>query len=254
LKSVLVLFTVNTFFPKIDLGAQFTLLATLCKYANQTVNSARSTFLQTQFVSSQVVQENIFDLEINSLIDNWKSNTINRFEQALQLIRATNQGNKLLNIFFNFQNVQVSSSAAIIRPLQYSNCSCDLFDSCHQPTPIGQFNFDAVFTIDSFFTGCSPLEALLQSTLEFFYNQTCVNRMYTQLSAGFGQYQNTAPNITVLNTTNQWPNETTETIESIMNRLIINQYGHQMFLLLPIIMHVLHLHVSSNIKIDETFF
>ena len=108
-----------------------------------------------------------------------------------------------MNIFFNFKNVQVSLSAAIIKPLQYSNCWCDLFDSCRQPTPIGRFNFhsrtyDTIFTIDSFFTGCSPLEAL---------------------------YQNLAPNITVLNITNQWPNETTETIESIMNRLIINQWS-----------------------------
>ena len=229
LKDVLVLFTENTFDQEVDLGAQFESLATLCIYANRTVYNSRSTFLQTQFVSSQVVKQNIFDLEINSLIDNWKSNTINRFQQALQLIRATNQGNKLLNTLFNFENVRVSSSAAIIRPREYSSCFCDLFDSCHHPTPIGRFNFnswtyDAIFTINNFYTGCSLLEALLQSTLECFYNQTCVNRVYTQLSLGFPLYENTVPNITVLNIPSEWPNETTETVESIMDRLVINQW------------------------------
>ncbi|CAF0796397.1 unnamed protein product [Didymodactylos carnosus] len=210
-----------------NVNTQFRLLSTLCENAQQTVNDSLRLFLQTQFVSSQVIAQEIFHSQINSLIEDWQVNTISRFQLGIQLVRATNQGNKIMNDFYNF-NLQVDPTSGQVNviPMNYSNCSCALYDVCSEVMPIFQ-NTEGPFVIEryrirDFFTGCFPLEALLQSTLECLYNQTCVDDI--QIPVIPLLYNDTLFNISALNITGQGPNEMIETVESMVSRLMINSW------------------------------
>jgi hypothetical protein len=162
-------------------GSQFQILATLCDQAQQKVNDSLQLFLQKQVVSSQIIPQDLFASQINESIEEWKSNTLNSFLHPLQLIRLTNQGNQLINALHNFQFTSNQISEQLISiPVNYSNCSCAESGSCH--TSMGIFNFDwpsfsfvELFLIPNFFTGCFPVESLLESTLECFYDQECLN-------------------------------------------------------------------------------
>jgi hypothetical protein len=212
-----------------NLSTQFRLLSTFCESVQQTVNDTLRVFLQSKFVSSQVIAQQILDLKIHSLIEDWQLNTINRYQYVIQLIRAINQGNQLMSAFFNVKiHVNETSNQVSLTPLQYSNCSCVLSGSCR--IPVSTLYVDLVnatriefFTIPNFFTGCFPVDALLQSTLECFYNRTCVTGIITYLNP----HDNTSYipfNVSTLSITGQWPNKTTETVESIVNRLMVESW------------------------------
>lgn len=125
---------------RINTGTHFVILATFCHHARKTLNYSLEVFSQTHFVSSQVIDQRIFDYQINSLIENWKCNTLNSSQRAIQLFRETNQGNKLINDVFNVDYLLDRSTGGIMcKAFSYSNHSCDLFGSCHMPIPSPTF-------------------------------------------------------------------------------------------------------------------
>ncbi|CAF5191520.1 unnamed protein product, partial [Rotaria sp. Silwood1] len=68
----------------------------LCQHAQQTVKISIKTFLQTQFLSSQVISKNRFETKINSSINDWKSQTIDQFLQTIKIFQAVSHGNQLM--------------------------------------------------------------------------------------------------------------------------------------------------------------
>jgi len=87
-------------------------------------------------------------------------------------------------------------------PLVYQDCSCALSSQCVQPSR-------------GMFAGCYPLEALLQSTLQCFYGQQCIdsNKKFEAL------------NIFNLNSSRFYVNSI---IESMVNELMVEEYSSNM--------------------------
>jgi hypothetical protein len=212
-----------------NVGTQFVLLNAFCESVQQTVDDARRVFLQAQFVSVQVIAQQIFDLQIHSLIQDWELSTSNRYQRGIQLIRATNQGNQLMSDLSNFKiQVNRTSNQVISIPKTYSNCSCALTGSCRTPVTLGNWYFEnntsvyvEFLTFPNFFTGCFSVDALLQSTLEYFYNRTYVTALETHFILPFST-NNGSLNMSPLVITGQWPNEMIETVDSIVGRLMVN--------------------------------
>ena len=205
---------------RVNTRSQFQLLATLCQSVRQMIDNAFRVFNETQFISSQIVSQQMFHSKTISLIEDWKLITKNKFVHTIQLIQATNQGNQLMNDFFNF-NLDIDSMSGQVRsiPLNYSNCSCALSEDCHTPMLKIKFIWSLtpkiIGTIPNFFTGCSPIKALLQSTLQCFYNQTCINMVATFDDLGSGI------NVSRLDETRNSPDET---IESIVKVLMVDEW------------------------------
>lgn len=220
-----------TDFPyRVNLAPSFRLLKTLCDHAQESVDSTLKLFLETDFVSSVVVQQNIFLTQFESLIKGWKFSTVNRFELETKVIQAIHQGNKYLNEFYNFKyQINQSNGEISMAPSEYSNCSCDLSQWCHTPTPIGLVDVNGAkyyvnFTIDSFYVGCSIFESLAQSTLECFYNQTCLDAIRLHLNSTLSYSLKPKPELVAMSNPNRWSNATTETVQSILDQLMIIEW------------------------------
>ncbi|CAF3330596.1 unnamed protein product [Rotaria sp. Silwood2] len=84
------------------------------------------------------------------------------------------------------------------RPINYGECNCGLSWKCIQSS-------------EGMMAGCYALEALLQTTLQCFYDQNCVdsNEIFTKL------------NISTLETSRFKLNST---IQSILNNLMVEEY------------------------------
>ena len=194
----------------------FQLLTTFCQQAQKTIDNALRVFLQTQYVSAQVVHPRLFDSQVKSFIEDWQSITVNRFLQTIDLIRATTEGNQLWTNSPNIFSFATASSGRVsIRPQQISNCFCDLSAQCRSElsTLAGETISGIIYglnKIPNFFFGCYPVEALLASTMECFYNQSCIDV--------FGQYFNFSP----LNKSRNRPNET---VGSIIDRLMVDSWS-----------------------------
>ncbi|CAF1334186.1 unnamed protein product [Didymodactylos carnosus] len=165
--------------------SQFQALAIFCTLSMRTVDVARDQFYSTDFVSPKILPYGQFNSEVNTLLNLFKQTTPNTFTQTLDIITATTIGNQLLtspsiNWNTSLQDIGDSYYQLIPTLADYSDCSCSESSNCVQELGFyddldrqGIPTLEA--TITNFFTGCFPVAALLQSTLECFYNQTCFN-------------------------------------------------------------------------------
>ncbi|CAF4141284.1 unnamed protein product [Adineta steineri] len=208
----------------INSQSQFELLTMLCQQAQQIVNNGIETFLQTQYVSSQIDSQDLFESKINLLITDWRSTILNRYLRPINIIRTISQGNLLmnsgLNNHFSVTNSTYTNTKIIINT--YSNCSCALSSQCVQVMgiykQISAVGFQLILPIPNFFIGCSPVESLLKSTLEVFYNQSYMVEIDKYLLNSLGS----SFNFSALNPKLNLPNET---IETIVNRLMIDSWS-----------------------------
>lgn len=203
----------------------FQLLAMFCQYAQQTVDVSIETFLQTRFLSSQVISQNRFEAQINSSINDWKSQTLGQFLQAIEMFLAISKGNQLMSEQFVYYIDRIDSNDTSMNfdVQEFFNCSCVLSSSCFVPIlayhfdPYFPYNLGTYFTVPNFFVGCSHIEGLMKSTLECYYNISCMMEidryMYYSLGVNFS-FSN-------LNENYNLPNET---IESIINKLMIDSW------------------------------
>ena len=206
---------------KYHASLQFHLLAELCRQTQQTNNDALPFFLETQFVSSQVIFENLFTSEVNLSIENWKLSTTNQFLRTIRLFQSIIQGNQLtngiLNIYWDFDPLTYATE---MESKMYGNCSCGLSPSCL--TSMGMYEYNStinalteVFRIPNFFVDCSSLQGLLSSTLECYYNQSCM----LQIGEHLDYSTELILHFSILNSSLNMPNET---IETILTRLMID--------------------------------
>ncbi|CAF4128482.1 unnamed protein product, partial [Rotaria sordida] len=167
----------NAYYSRLDYRNsgvyQFQLLSMLCQHAQQTVNISIKTFLQTQFLSSQVISQNRFETKVNSTINDWKSETIDQFLQTIKMFQAVSHGNQLMSQQFIYY-MDSNGIKLNLKVQEYLNCSCTRSSSC-------------LFPIDRYF--------------------------YFPLGSSF--------NFSPLNENLSPPNET---IESIINRLMIDSW------------------------------
>ncbi|CAF0862508.1 unnamed protein product [Adineta steineri] len=213
---------------------QFQLLAMFCQQAQQIVDNGIKTFLQTQFISSQIDYEDLFESKINLSISDWQSVMLNRYLRPINIIRKISQGNLLMNSGLNNKFSRTNSTYTNIKILtiNYTKCSCALSSQGMQfmgiYTQISVTEFTPILEIPNFYIGCSSVESLLNSTLETFYNRSAMleidQYLYTPLGPSF--------NFSALNPKLSLPNET---IETIVNRLMIDSWSSNIsfFFILP---------------------
>ncbi|CAF1263724.1 unnamed protein product, partial [Adineta steineri] len=100
------------------------------------------------------------------------------------MIRDTTQVNALFSALQT--NYKLSGSKdtdnVFATAKNYDGCSCSLSANCIRQSSIYDYNtMTILFNVTSFYTGCNVIEALLQSTLECFYNQICINELQKYL-------------------------------------------------------------------------
>jgi hypothetical protein len=204
-------------------GSQFVLLKNLCNGAEQTITNSLEQFLNQTFITNQIISEEIFKLQATAFIEEWKTFTTNSFNRTLQLVRAIQYGNHLAAHRSNSDfDVNVASNTFILNSsISYDQCNCMLSPSCHSPMGVHNLWSDhyhrLMFDIPNFFMGCFRVDALLSSTLECFYNQTCMNSIDDVI-----QYPYARINFTALDATRNLPNET---IDSVVSKLFVDDWS-----------------------------
>ncbi|CAF1440027.1 unnamed protein product [Adineta steineri] len=166
------------------ISAHLQFLTGLCQLSNDTVHIAIQQFYSSLFIINKLLSKTKFNTHIDSIIETSKSNAHKAFTQLLFLIRNVNHGNAFVSTygtnfeyfipmkFFIVQNVHY----AYTKPLSYDDkCSCGLYSNCTTEANFIEGNFSKIIPIKGLKMGCTPSESFLQSTLECFYNQSCID-------------------------------------------------------------------------------
>ncbi|CAF1573372.1 unnamed protein product [Adineta steineri] len=170
----------------------FGLLKAICNLCNETITNSLQTFTQTQLVGAQLLTADQFENQMLSNINQFKLETANGMLHFLQVMRNITYVNQILtgastNFFMGITGSPNYNASLSIAYYDNSNdtssdiCSCANDSSCK--TNWGVFlntsAYTPAYSVPGFYLGCFPVESLLQSTLECFYdNQDCLTIMY----------------------------------------------------------------------------
>jgi hypothetical protein len=170
----------------------FNQLQLFCLLANQTIQDSLATFDETPFISSQVLPISILNIESNVSFSTFQQLTANMFSLQIKFIQNTSYVNQLFSeLFSNGEISAITSNATDLEielvSVNYSSsntttCSCILDPfTCASPSAIYEnvtFSTnqeDFLVPMPTFLLGCFATDSLFLSTLECFYNQSCLD-------------------------------------------------------------------------------
>ncbi|CAF4847143.1 unnamed protein product, partial [Rotaria sp. Silwood1] len=165
------------------------MIASFCKLANQTVTNAALTFASKTFVSIEALTPKSFESEVASALNIFIQQTPVTFLHRLKFIRDTFRSNQLQNMFMTTWNIAFTTAAerymVATIPRSYNNdtCSCaaSLSPTCWRP--LNLVLGDGTITLPGLVGGCLPVDGLRQSTLECFFDSTCLSMVGTLLNS-----------------------------------------------------------------------
>ncbi|UJR22662.1 hypothetical protein I4U23_025701 [Adineta vaga] len=188
------------------LSAHLQFLQGLCYLSIQSVNSSINQFLSSLFITAQLLSFEDFNIRLELVINETKTNAPIIFNRLLSLIRIVNDGNAFLTRYgTNFNYILKLNdfyyTYAWTRAVIYDkNCSCGLLSNCTTQAYFIESN--STDEVKGLRIGCTPSESFLQSTLECFYDQLCLNLIqkytnYTQTIIPLNQTTRFLMNITI---------------------------------------------------------
>ena len=205
---------INDYHPldfRVIASAQFQVLASLCRTIDQFVSDAIQQSSSSFLITKQTLSRAAFDIQVAARVDALKANTLVDFYRIDQLVSTMIFENRLVsalrtNFYMksepNFEHYGSFSSIyshkrnlSLLPTDNREDCSCEYTLDCTFPsgfynssekTPLDEiFQSDQlpIFLIPGMQTGCLPRQSLLQSTLECFFDQVCLNTIIAFVGA-----------------------------------------------------------------------
>ncbi|CAF3804336.1 unnamed protein product [Adineta steineri] len=199
----------------------FQALGAFCELVESIISNSLIQFNSQQYITASVAPLELFKSQAQSFVDQFKSSTTNNFLLSLNTILNTTHGNTLISgLLTNYVITVLNGGLVLDTPVGYSKCSCDRSSTCIAQSSIlsSQANM-RIFYVPGFYIGCYVIEALLQSTLQCFYDQTCIDQLQLYL-----------PSASLMNVTALDPSLSTQyseysTIENLLNSLMIEKWN-----------------------------
>jgi hypothetical protein len=146
----------------------------------------------------------------------------NDFLLSLSTIRNTTQSNGLFS--GQLTNYELYKSRGVIEAytssVWYGNCSCASSAMCRDQSRVYVYPTGAVlFSVPGIYTGCYVIESLLQSNLQCFYNQNCINKLQSYF------VYSSSINITALDASLSSRFLENSTIEDLLDQLMVEEWN-----------------------------
>ncbi|CAF1382395.1 unnamed protein product [Adineta steineri] len=162
----------------------FQALRMLCELAKNTLKNNFAQFYSSQYFSRFAIPEVMLQVQILSILNQLQSSMSDSFLLSFRMIRDTTQVNALFSALQINHKLYGSKDTGniFVTANNYDGCSCSLSANCIRQSSIYNHNtMTKLFDVTGFYTGCNVIESLLQSTLECFYNQTCIDKLQNYL-------------------------------------------------------------------------
>ncbi|CAF1189593.1 unnamed protein product [Adineta steineri] len=214
-------------------GRSLAVFSALCQYINETIWNSRNIFYNSRYISTFIISERLFRLEINATIDQFIQDTLNSFVNTLKLIEISSRANALQTVERTDSYVMFMANhlegTSVYQTYGNKNCSCEYPTSdCYQEAQFFRYhtrNYSTTYQFSStgFYTGCYIMESLRHSTLEFFYNQTNVDKLPDAITvAGFPLYPDEVKHLAILNVSLNNPKEI---VGQILDRMLVERWN-----------------------------
>ncbi|UJR18099.1 hypothetical protein I4U23_004999 [Adineta vaga] len=206
-------------------SAQFQILSSLCKQAQETVNTSLIQFYSTKLTSGQLISSDSLKIQVDSTVNSFEKAMPQTFKQALNILNNFIHGNALITTYetnWKFTLLGTYSSAPVYtNPQSYGNsCNCATSSKCSQEVIL---NDNLNSKLNGLFIGCYPTESLLQSSLECLYDQQCLDLIINS----FRKQIFNENNFQILNSSLLLNSsfQINETVQQMIDRLFVNEWN-----------------------------
>ena len=164
-------------------AAYFVLLSALCEVSKTTTANALDQFLNEALVSTYLLPESEFSSQVMTLVDAFEISTPTRFATVLRILSRIVHGSTFISTYMlNWEwlpPVHNTQHRLLTRPMTFNDgCSCGTRNDCFQEAGIFHAVYDvAEILIPGFNIGCSSVDTLWHSTLECYYQQSCIQEL-----------------------------------------------------------------------------
>ncbi|CAF1245561.1 unnamed protein product [Adineta steineri] len=208
----------------------FQLLFTLCHRAMQTVNDDLQSLKRTKFITQKVIGRLSFETQLNLIIEQFKRTLPQSYRRTVQLMEGNTDISQLivpLNSLFerveDIHNKEIFFRLIPSENTKFILIKCFLFahNECILNTSISKGDFTK--SIPGMIQTRSPLRSVLLSTLECFYNDTCLSLIINEIDSRISP-----TNFSTLNLSLLGENESQyDRIEILVNKLFIQSFNYQ---------------------------
>ncbi|CAF1633955.1 unnamed protein product [Adineta ricciae] len=160
--------------------SHFQYLRGLCEISQELINNWKNELSTSLLITIELLSKEDFSNYFQNLIDRNKLFSSIKFSRYLNLIQIINHGNSLITTFgTNYQfislilNEKQQNYAFTKEEIYDKNCSCGIDPSCTSDAMFIEKNLS--IPIQGLKIGCLPSESFHLSTLECFYNQSCLD-------------------------------------------------------------------------------
>jgi hypothetical protein len=197
-------------------------LKIFCDLSNRTISDSLIPLYSNQYVSALVISLALFQSEIKSLVDQFRSSMTNSFLLSLSMIRETTQANALFSALqTNYKLTFATDRTTLLtQVIDYDGCPCFFSATCTTRSSIlDHLSPKSLFDVPGLRMGCYMIESLLQSTLECFYSQTCIDTLRSYLTVS------SSMPVIALNASLSSVYNVNSTIQELVDNLMIEQWN-----------------------------
>ncbi|CAF1086280.1 unnamed protein product [Adineta ricciae] len=163
------------------LSAHLQYLQGLCRLSMESVNNTIHQLLTSLLVTVDLLSENSFQEHVTMLTEHSKSSAPVALSRFLLFSQTIFHGNTFMSSYgTNFEYVYTKFDDIVVyvatRAVKYDDgCSCGTSLTCTTQAAFIEWDFSRATPVDGMKMGCTPSQSFLSSTLQCFYNQSCLN-------------------------------------------------------------------------------
>ncbi|CAF1531434.1 unnamed protein product [Adineta ricciae] len=206
------------------ISAHIQYLQGLCRISKEVVNNAINEFLSSLLVTVELLSEQDFHNRLNTLVKQSELNAPILLSRFLFITRIVYHGNAFMStygtnfIYATLPKLNTDTYAYTEAMVYDNNCSCGISSNCTtQATFVIDGNPSKIFPIEGLKMGCTASESFRLSTLECFYNQSCLSLIHRHTN-----YQENH-SISILNISHHFPPNTT--INELIDKSFVEQWS-----------------------------
>ncbi|CAF1591230.1 unnamed protein product, partial [Adineta steineri] len=193
-------------------------IAGLCIASNKSWNDVLTNFGVTSFITPMAVAEQVIRVQAENALQNQIDLSKTISTRNLLTFQRMARGNQVVsalqtNFYLRYPPAHLNSSgSAKMTAQKFGNCTCLNIEGCPRSATFID-NYDHLVNIPGMVVDCLVVDGTLNSTLECYYNQSCISILHGQLSM----------NIKPLSNNSNKNFSMYSTVQSIFNKLMIDE-------------------------------
>lgn len=160
----------------------------LCQVSIESTNDSINRLTSSLLITDQLLTQTVFQERIDAFIIEARSSAPETLSRLFDLLRTVNRANTMVSAYgTNFEYIahwhDSVESVMYTQPVIYNDdCSCGKNSTCTSDAQYFDMTLAQKVSIDGLKIGCTPSESFLASTLECFYNASCIYLLHQMIS------------------------------------------------------------------------